>query len=841
MKLKGFLLGGVALLVLLVAFLAEDFPLLPGSVAGASEPSFSPVFSPSSGAYSHALSLELRPTQPGGQIILTTDGTTPTLTVGTLYRQPLRLDTDYPAVTVVRAIEVVEGVPGPVVSGSYAVGLSEGLPVLSLIADPADLWDPDRGIFANAWQRGDAWERSVHLTWFEGEGTPGFAVSGGLRMHGAEPLDAPKQSFRLYFREAYGSVSLDYPLFPDHPDQPTDSQSYKHLLLQSGDRSGRWTLFRDQVVAHVASRMGLRVAQGRLVRLFVNGESWGIYRLSERVDRFFLEENYGLNQADVVQDGKMREGTDEDWDAMIDWVEAQDLSEPDTYATFRSQVDLDNFTDAAVLQLFFDFPTEDLYAVRPRGGRWFWVYAGGAQDFANAPTESLSAFRLPESKDDFSVLLRALLENAEYRTFFSSRAADLLNTALDPIELDTHRLVAGLRDDMQFEVARWPSPLSREENVAQFQAFVQRRPAFLREQIAALTGLGGSVELHFESSPAETGRIFVNGLPVYAERDTTHEEVPADTESWSGRYYAGSSVQAIAVPEPDYAFVGWEANPSVALGASPLVTLTVGAPLSLTALFAERSSADSQLWPDDVVINELWINDNGTRYVTLEDRPLEGDWLELWVRRPEGVDLRGWRVTDNDTKTGMNEGSLIFPQDEALATVPRDTVILILATESLGNAAYFPEDDLDATDGRLIFYIGNGNLDVTTDPGFAIGTGDDNLALLAPGPTAAFDDDIGVDFVAEGRAVTPYTFGILADGVTFDSPFRRLGGDDGALFVAETGNDRLTDWVVDPPLVESGDVLGGNRRNIVTPGSLNEGQSPDGLRGWLRRLGVLLK
>jgi hypothetical protein len=41
------------------------------------------------------------------------------------------------------------------------------------------------------------------------------------------------------------------------------------------------------------------------------------------VDRFFLEENYGLNQADVVQDGKMREGTDEDWDAMIDWSSAR--------------------------------------------------------------------------------------------------------------------------------------------------------------------------------------------------------------------------------------------------------------------------------------------------------------------------------------------------------------------------------------------------------------------------------------------------------------------------------------------------------------------------------------
>jgi hypothetical protein len=42
--------------------------------------------------------------------------------------------------------------------------------------------------------------------------------------------------------------------------------------------------------------------------------------------------------------------------------------------------------------------------------------------------------------------------------------------------------------------------------------------------------------------------------------------------------------------------------------------------------------------------------------------------------------------------------------------------------------------------------------------------------LLAPGQTTDFADDVGIDFVTVGQntAVTPATFGILADGVTLE-------------------------------------------------------------------------
>ena len=63
----------------------------------------------------------------------------------------------------------------------------------------------------------------------------------------------------------------------------------------------------------------------------------------------------------------------------------------------------------------------------------------------------------------------------------------------------------------------------------------------------------------------------------------------------------------------------------------------------------------------------------------------------------------------------------------------------------------------------MVLYVGNGNLDVVTDPWFSLGPVD-NLVLLAPGPTEAFFDDQGIDMIGS-TAVTPASFGVLADGV----------------------------------------------------------------------------
>ncbi len=757
---------------------------------------------PEAGIYPSGVAITLQPYRARGQVALTVDGTIPTAAVGTPYQGQIRFDRSLPGVRILRAVEIYGDAVGPLLTTSYIVGMVPELPVLSIVADPNDLWDADIGVLANPTWRGSEWERQIHATFFLGGEVHQLPL--GIRVHDDLPSDAPKQSLRLYARESYGVDRLAVPLFPAHARQSAQDQSYKRLTLQAGEHGVVWTLLRDQVVSGVAKALGLPVAEGRFMWVFVNGSSWGLYRLTERVDRFMLSDGYGFSGVDVLQEGNPRDGLDDDWDALIDRAGDGDMAEPDTLAWFAARIDLDNFTDFAILYRHFDFPPEALITVRSQGGRWFWVYEGAATQRAR--------------RADFDLLLTALLKNPEYRERFERRAANLASTILDPGSVATYvgPLESALAPSFDHERTRWPAvpPWSRE--VAAFQAAYEARWGATADQS------GMSAALSLRVIPPGTGSLYVDGIRVL---DGASE--------WQGKYVPGTALTLTAVPQPGYGFSRWSGASDAT---STAITVTLDQPVVLTAEFGQRRQDELGPYPDDVLINEIWINDDGTEYPTLGYRPLEGDWIELLVRSAAPVDLRGWRLTDNDSKTGVAEGSLIFPDDDALAEVPCGTVILIVATESDANSAAFPADDLNAVDRRLILYVGNGTLDVSTDPGFGLGTQDDNLALLAPGPTMAFSDDVGVDFVAEGQQVTPYSFGILADGVVFDVPFDRLGSDDGAVFVGRGGNDHIRDWRVDPTACESLDEACLGTVTVVSPGALNSGQQLYRLGCMARRL-----
>jgi hypothetical protein len=119
-------------------------------------------------------------------------------------------------------------------------------------------------------------------------------------------------------------------------------------------------------------------------------------------------------------------------------------------------------------------------------------------------------------------------------------------------------------------------------------------------------------------------------------------------------------------------------------------------------------------------------------------------------------------VTDNDTKTATDEGSLIFADSPALARVGRGTTVRVIVTQTGTDP---PEDNLSTWDRQMVLHTGNSNLNAQTDPGFNLGP-NDTLVLLAPGATDRFGDDQGIAFVAAGTAVTPASFGVLADGVS---------------------------------------------------------------------------
>jgi hypothetical protein len=725
----------------------------------AAEPVYVPVLSPPGGYYDRDIRLKITAPDPNTHVIVTVDGNVPTLTSGIIYTQTIRLSAATPAVTVVRARAVLpDGELGPVVSASYFVGVPATLPMMSLILDPDDLRDPVRGILDYPLQRGVAWERPVDITYVDTDRRSGFHVPAGLRVHGGNwNRHSDKKSLRLYFRQEYGTSRLEYPLFAG-----ADLRSFKRLVLHAGGQDWHtfpytnWTLVRNQLAGRLAFELGGYATCSQPILLFINGEPRGIYQMRERPDGRFLQDHYSIEAADFLKgpefpaERDILMGDREHWDRLLQFVESHDMADAANYSHVQTQVDVANFIDYNILQIYAantDWPIQNEYQFRPRvqGGRWHWVswdsdYGFGHVRYGKVDWDMIERvlhYDNLETGGRDLLLLRKLLENPVFFERFLSRSADLLNTTLAPQSVITHidALAAELESDISYEALRWSSSVDWLSSVQDLRQFAQQRPDFVRQHVVDGFGLGGTAQLVVNPPTSGSGSVAVNGSLM--------QDLP-----WQGVYFHDVPIQVQAAPAPGFHFAGWDPPD---LPQSPAITLTIPNTAHIIAPRFEPTSDDAPR-PADVMF---------AAYQMDRDSHLTTDRFELLVTRPDGVDLRGWRVTDNDAKMATDEGSLIFADDPALAHVPRGTRIQIVVSHAVAD---LPADDVSTWDRQMVLHTGNRYLDTEIDPGFNLGP-QDNLVLLAPGPTRAFDDDQGIDFVAEGTAVTPASFGILTDGV----------------------------------------------------------------------------
>ena len=761
-----------------------------------------PTFSPTQGYYDRDVQLQVSVSNPEIDILYTLDGQLPTCNNGMPYTRPLRLEASSSGVTVVRARAVLaDGELGPVANACYVVGLETELPILSLTIDPVDFWGPEQGIYANPEGRGQSWERPVDVVYLEaadprGTRQIGFHVPAGLRIHGGTTrVNAEKKSLRLYFRDEYGFNRLDYPLFAsdkqaDGDDRSPRPSSFKRLVVHSGGQdasASNWTLMRIHLMNTLAEPTNSYTTLSRPVVLYLNGQCEGIFHLRTYVDDWLFADQYGIEATDLLDDPfapthagvplvaldpipPLSELTHEEqagviWERMLRFLQTADLTKPENYAYVQSQIDIDNFVDYHILQIYAannDWLHHNVKQFRPRthGGRWSWILWDVDWSFGKA-WQSSYEFNMIEwlytcerqNFDRGSLPLRKLLENPDFRTLFISRTADLLNTLLRPehVVAEVDRLADGLRADIRYEVDRWPHEGNWEDHVDYLREFARRRPDALRQNMVDGFGLTGTRALTVHPPSAGKGSVAVNGMLVPAP--------------WRGIYFEGTTVDVTAVPELGYRFVAWEPE---RLPQEPHLTLAVSRSHAVTPRFVAADTSSPR--PGDLLITGIHTDDT--------DTIIEGDWLELLVARPGGIDLRGWRITDNDTKTARDEGSLILGDQDALASVPRGTSILIAATHTPANDALFPQDRLPGWyGGQMLLYVGNNHLDTSSDPWFNLGERD-NIAVLAPGESSDFEDDVGIAFATTeqgGRpidrsTVTPASFGILSDGVTSGMP-----------------------------------------------------------------------
>lgn len=452
--------------------------------------------------------------------------TAPSAAPGAQWVAPLE---DPPQAAVVRFRQYAGTEPaGPVRTRTFIIGRTPSpLPVLSLVTDAENLFGPAKGIYvpgllseadpdnweaANYTQDGKEWERPVHVEWYETSGERVFNQDAGVRIHGSGSAVLPQKSLRLYAKEDYGPKTFAGAVFPGSP-----VTEFTRMVVRTSGQDQGATKLRDCVLQGLLAETRLALQACRPTLVFINGEYWGLHEMRERLDEYYLASHYGVDRKKAVileRFGTVDVGETEDeqpYQELLAYVAANDLSVPEHYAWVRERMDVEDFIDYQVAQLYLgnaDWPdnnvkfwrlrTKKTVADAPYGqdGRWRWLVYDLDYALSFGPDfDSLGrVLDDPPQVEAWSVqLLRALLQSPEFKARFIERflwhiehtfAAERVLAILDAA-------VEGLEPEMPGQVARWSQPASMEawrEHLRDFRETLRQRPASMRQLLERYLG-----------------------------------------------------------------------------------------------------------------------------------------------------------------------------------------------------------------------------------------------------------------------------------------------------------------------------------------------------------------
>jgi len=586
-------------------FFAEPTPNASNDTAcasGVAEPSQASM---SSGLYKRPITVTLT-TSGDSKVHYTLDGSIPTPAslryvdplTGSRYADPLIIE----ETRVVRVRTFEDGlIPSTTTTYTYLINEDVHLPILSLVIDPVHLWDTDIGIYTdglypaypNYVQRGREWERPVSVTFFEDDGSLGFASEAGIRIFGGTTREFPKKSFVLYFRDAYGNGQLNYRVFPEK-----DIDRFQSLIIRNAGNDGYGSnpRIRDPLMHNLFAEEGWIVSAKRSVFVYLNGIPWGIYNLRENIDKSFIVSNFSITDFDFISEEKDIEAGDAaHWDSTLSFFQTNDLGIHDNYVKAQELIDITAFTDFQIFQIYggnIDI-WGNIKRFRPKTqeGKWQWIMWDMDLTFGLEPEtpvshNSLAWHTRDRHRPDFghdwadgdlwiTLLLRKLLENEEYRNFFINQFADLLNTTLSPkhVTETIDSLAAIIEPDIPLEMTRWSSEWGGSvdgwlANVQELRDFAQQRPGFVRDHIVEKFGLTGVASLTIEA-PSGEGSVRVNSI------------LPT-SYPWHGMYFQDVPVALHAEPAPGYQFAGWGDS---SLPTNPTVTISLPEYYEIRAMF----------------------------------------------------------------------------------------------------------------------------------------------------------------------------------------------------------------------------------------------------------------
>ncbi len=636
MKIKGILRS-----VMIFLLVAGGFTSLPAQKVKKAPPAASPVveFSVRGGFFSDEVIVHL--IAPAAQVYYTYDGSRPGIH-SRPYRRPLRIT----GTAVIRAVAYRDGQRGPTVGHTFFIGEPPtDFPVVSIGIAPSVLFHREKGLFvqgadavdsleskpgANFWSRKEV---LINTEIFESNGGCVYRSETGMRLFGGMSRLFPQKSLAIVARDRYGVDPIRHPLFGQGgPDE------FKFLVLRNSGSDWGKSHFRDAMMTGLVRDWDLETQRSRPAHVYINGRYWGIYHIREKVNRYFINTYHDIDKdsIDLLEHYMtLKKGSRRHYYNMLDFMKTHDLSSSANYAYLRGLMEMGNFMDHQIAQIYFD--NRDAggnikywRAQRP-GARWRWIlydtdWGFGLHDPEAYRFNSLAFHTEPDGPNWpnppwSTFMLRKLLENETFERQFLNRFADRLNTSLraERVERHINAHYQTLLPEMPRQLNRWNLRRERWENhVARMRIFARQRPSYVWRHLQERFAPGEFRQLQVATSPG--GTVILND---------NLEINPLD--SFNGQYFSRIPVSLKAEPDYGFRFSHWE-------GIRMRKELRDIRLYLREPTYRVRAVFERYIHPlaGKVVINEIG-----------PVRSESGDWVELYNHSDRPVFLRDWLLIDS--------------------------------------------------------------------------------------------------------------------------------------------------------------------------------------------------
>ena len=486
----------------------------------------------------------------------TTDGSIPTIDNSLIYENPIEIS----MTTVFRARAFRPGLQNSdTVTASYVMNTYHSLDVVSLVCDPAELWDAATGLLSDApdakycttvdkskipfktpvYRNYGKIDRPGYVEIFDKETSAAY-ISQGVKMDlmGDYSLDMPQKSFKLRAQAAYGEKYFNYPLFPDRP-----YTFYKSFTLRNSGNDNVWTRVADGVQTRLVDKYvdaHILTLAWRPVAVYLNGTYWGHYNMRERKDRFSIAQFEGLDMEDtatldnitILRAGwEVVQGSNKEYRAMLNEIkQLRPNQNPDDLQYLYDHIDVDSYLDWFSIKMFFgdsDPGNIMFYKLPGEGQKWKCLlfdmdYGLFNADF-NSPWSYMKEQGMGQQKIN-NTIFRKLLESDEIRDKFFIKLGRILQTlTTDVMIAQLDECTAEIYPELMRHYSRWAefkeptinvdSPTSADGYMRYWQSRVDRmkntmrkRPYYLWQFIQEQWKLSNDQMLYyFGEQPANLG------------------------------------------------------------------------------------------------------------------------------------------------------------------------------------------------------------------------------------------------------------------------------------------------------------------------------------------------